>query len=76
MQCPLCHLENPPTALRCDCDYDFKNENDEIRVIADTVYRKVQRRKVVVWAIAIGIPIALAIARVALQVLSAALKRK
>lgn len=23
MRCPKCQLENPPTALRCDCGYDF-----------------------------------------------------
>ena len=23
MKCPNCKLENPPTALRCDCGYDF-----------------------------------------------------
>jgi hypothetical protein len=23
MECPNCHLENPPEALRCDCGYDF-----------------------------------------------------
>ena len=23
MECPNCHLENPPGALRCDCGYDF-----------------------------------------------------
>ena len=23
MDCPRCKLTNPPTALRCDCGYDF-----------------------------------------------------
>ena len=23
MKCPACKLENPPTAERCDCGYDF-----------------------------------------------------
>ncbi len=23
MKCPICQLENPPDALRCDCGYDF-----------------------------------------------------
>ena len=23
MKCPICNLENPPEALRCDCGYDF-----------------------------------------------------
>ena len=23
MRCPKCKLENPPTAQRCDCGYDF-----------------------------------------------------
>jgi len=23
MRCPNCRLENPPTAERCDCGYDF-----------------------------------------------------
>jgi hypothetical protein len=25
MECPLCKLENPPDAIRCDCGYDFSN---------------------------------------------------
>ncbi|MBI3666008.1 MAG: zinc ribbon domain-containing protein [Acidobacteria bacterium] len=25
MQCPNCGLENPPSAMWCDCGYDFKN---------------------------------------------------
>ena len=25
MQCPHCRLYNPPTALRCDCGYDFES---------------------------------------------------
>ena len=23
MQCPVCHLRNPDSALRCDCGFDF-----------------------------------------------------
>ena len=23
MKCPICHLENPPTAELCDCGYSF-----------------------------------------------------
>ncbi len=24
-KCPRCELYNPPTALRCDCGYDFRS---------------------------------------------------
>src|SRR2546422_1467195 len=27
MQCPRCGLLNPPTAIRCDCGYDFPTES-------------------------------------------------
>ena len=27
MQCPNCKLLNPPTALRCDCGYDFPSRS-------------------------------------------------
>jgi hypothetical protein len=26
MKCPNCKLINPPTALRCDCGYDFEEK--------------------------------------------------
>ena len=26
MDCPNCHLLNPPTAMRCDCGYDFNDK--------------------------------------------------
>jgi hypothetical protein len=26
IECPLCHLVNAPTALRCDCGYDFESK--------------------------------------------------
>jgi hypothetical protein len=25
MECPNCHLENPPTAINCDCGYNFQD---------------------------------------------------
>src|SRR5262245_5685597 len=27
MQCPRCRLESPPSALRCDCGYDFSSRS-------------------------------------------------
>jgi len=29
MKCPNCGLHNPPSALRCDCDYDFEKQTVE-----------------------------------------------
>jgi uncharacterized RDD family membrane protein YckC len=29
MRCPRCRLENPPTAQRCDCGYDFASKQME-----------------------------------------------
>jgi hypothetical protein len=37
MQCPVCKLENPDDAMRCDCGYDFVHHSD---AFADKDYRK------------------------------------
>lgn len=29
MRCPICRLENPDDAMRCDCGYDFDTGNIE-----------------------------------------------
>ncbi len=34
MKCPYCGLENPPTALRCDCGYNFITGDKEKSDIA------------------------------------------
>ena len=31
MTCPVCRLENPPGAGRCDCGYDFKSQSGGVR---------------------------------------------
>lgn len=28
MECPNCKLVNPPTAMRCDCGYDFQGDTN------------------------------------------------
>jgi hypothetical protein len=29
MECPICKLINPPSALRCDCGYNFETHEIE-----------------------------------------------
>lgn len=43
MTCPHCHLENPPSALYCDCGHDF------VRGTNPSKRRPVQRSRPLLW---------------------------
>ena len=36
MRCPICHLENPPEAMKCDCGYNFETNRKEERIRASS----------------------------------------
>ena len=40
MKCPNCGLENPSSALRCDCGYDFEKKQVERKQIPDEEERR------------------------------------
>ena len=44
MTCPHCKLINPPSALRCDCGYDFKLRSVESSYLADRRYKAHQEK--------------------------------
>lgn len=44
MTCPHCKLINPPSAIRCDCGYDFKLRSVEGSYLADRQNRAQQEK--------------------------------
>jgi len=51
MKCPNCKLENPPTALRCDCGYDFPSASaDRERMMSENNFQE-RLLKRLTWAI-------------------------
>src|ERR1035438_8397569 len=42
MECPRCHLENPPSAERCDCGYSFAKRSSPPRSQTQAVSAKGQ----------------------------------
>jgi len=56
MQCPSCKLENPPSAMRCDCGHRF----DRAEVNTEAYLREIARstesiRRLVLLIIVLGI---------------------
>ena len=54
MTCPMCRLENPPSALACDCGYSFAGRGEDqsihyLRSIAESVNSI--RRMVLFWIV-------------------------
>jgi hypothetical protein len=57
MKCPVCKLENPDTALRCDCGYAFATGTmpagdpvlEHLRSIDETL--RYIKRLILLWAI-------------------------
>jgi hypothetical protein len=45
-QCPRCALFNPPSALRCDCGYDFRSGTVERSYLAAHVVEKHGQAKI------------------------------
>lgn len=43
MKCPKCGLENPPSALRCDCGYDFPSDTVKVSYLSPGEREKTSR---------------------------------
>ncbi len=45
MKCPKCGLFNPPSAIRCDCGYDFKSTRMEKSFLTDDQQEQAEKRE-------------------------------